>query len=249
MAKKVHVDNLSYPISKSYMGRSPGFREMGARLLHYLNERVRRGEITERGLARLTGYSQPHIHNVLKGARLIQMELGDRIMDLLAIPLTALLTQDELEGRAPREPTHGVPVPILDGYLGNRSPYPQLSSAGDRRFFPGSALAGMISPVLARVHEKERSMWPLIWPGDLVLLDRSPAERRRPMFESIYTLCWAKKGIIARCRRVGTALVVVVDDPGDHPAVSHPISLENRNILDIVQGKIVWLGREFAGPV
>ena len=41
----------------------------------------------------------------------------------------------------------------------------------------------------------------------------------------------------------------VVDEPGDRPPISKPISLENRNILDIVQGKVVWLERELAGPV
>ena len=231
------------------MSDSPGFREIAVRLLHHLNQRVRRGELTERGLARLTGYSQPHIHNVLKGARMVGMDLADQVMTLLDIPLISLLTQEELAGRAPPEIASGVPLPVLDGYLGGGASYPRLSATVERRFFPASVLSRLISPVLARVHVAEKSMWPLIWPQDLLLLDRSPRERRRPIFEGVYALSWAKKGHLARCRPVGQALVVVVDEPGDPPPISRPISLENRNILDVVQGKVVWLERELAGPV
>ena len=231
------------------MNGLPGFREIAARLLHYLNERVRRGELTERGLARLAGYSQPHIHNVLKGARVLGLDLADQVMALLDIPLTSLLTQEELAGRAPPDMSSGVPVPILDGYLGAGSSYPRFSPSLDRRSLPASLLSGLVSPVLARVHVNEKAMWPLVWPRDLLLLDRSLSERRRPIFEAVYALSWAEKGHLARCRRVGQALVVVVDEPSDPPPISRPISLEHRSILDIVQGKVVWLEREFAGPV
>ena len=156
------------------MSDSPGFREIAVRLLHHLNQRVRRGELTERGLARLTGYSQPHIHNVLKGARMVGMDLADQVMTLLDIPLISLLTQEELAGRAPPEIASGVPLPVLDGYLGGGASYPRLSATVERRFFPASVLSRLISPVLARVHVAEKSMWPLIWPQDLLLLDRSP---------------------------------------------------------------------------
>ena len=45
-----------------------------------LRARVRNGEITERGLARLVGVSQPHIHNILKGIRVLTPDIGDRIL-------------------------------------------------------------------------------------------------------------------------------------------------------------------------
>ena len=92
-------------------------------------------------------------------------------------------------------------------------------------------------------------MRPLIWPQDLLLLDRSLRERRRPVFESVYALSWGKKGHLVRCRRVGQALVLVVDEPGDPPPISKPIFLKNLNILDIVQGEVVWLERELVDPL
>jgi hypothetical protein len=45
------------------------FQELHRRLTSLLLERVRKGELTERGLSRVTRVSQPHIHNVLKGKR------------------------------------------------------------------------------------------------------------------------------------------------------------------------------------
>ena len=101
-----------------------GFRCLAARLARYLNELVRRGEISERGLARLTGYSQPHIHNVLKGARRMNAEVADQIMELLGIPLLSLFTQQELSGLAPPRGAEALPIPLLEGSLGGGQSVP-----------------------------------------------------------------------------------------------------------------------------
>ena len=55
------------------------FDELLGRLLITLRTRVQNGEMTERGLARMTGISQPHIHNVLKGKRVLSLRAADRI--------------------------------------------------------------------------------------------------------------------------------------------------------------------------
>jgi hypothetical protein len=224
------------------MATSLNLRELTERLLLHLRERIRRGEITERGLARLTGYSQPHIHNVLKGSRGLQIELADQMMAMLDIPLPSLFTQDELGGHAPPKPNEGLPVAILEGRLGGGAPFPHMASP-QRRFFPVSQLAGLISPVLARIHSNEPAMRPTICPEDLVLMDRSPIERRRPRLESVYALCWKKKGYIGRCRVVGRALVVTVDNARESPEPPRPTAISDQSILDVVQGKIIWLGR------
>ncbi|MGD0497729.1 MAG: helix-turn-helix transcriptional regulator [Bryobacteraceae bacterium] len=72
------------------------FRRFHDRLRANLRQRVRSGEITERGLARLTGVSQPHIHNVLKGKRLLSPEMADRVLDHLRMDLLDLLGPHEL---------------------------------------------------------------------------------------------------------------------------------------------------------
>ena len=221
-----------------------GFRSLAARLARYLNELVRRGEISERGLARLTGYSQPHIHNVLKGARKMNSELADQIMELLGIPLLSLFTQQELSGRAPPGRTEALPIPMLDGSLGGGNPFPQLGRGMERRYFSTSLVNQLISPVVLVLDKNERGMWPALWPNDLVLLDCSPIERRRPTFEHVYALSWQGEGWIGRCRVVGGALVVVVDNTRQAHSLHGPVPLERKEVLDIVRGKIVWVGRD-----
>jgi predicted XRE-type DNA-binding protein len=74
------------------------FHTLRSRLVAAVNARVQNGEFTERGLARILGVSQPHIHNVLKGARKLQWDLADRLIADLGIKLLDLLTDDELAG-------------------------------------------------------------------------------------------------------------------------------------------------------
>src|ERR1019366_389079 len=53
--------------------------------------RVRAGELTERGLARLCGVSQPHLHNVLKRIRALSTASADRLMRALNLSTEDLL--------------------------------------------------------------------------------------------------------------------------------------------------------------
>ena len=74
----------------------PGFQELHRRLVLLLLERVRSGEMTERGLARVTGISQPHIHNVLKGKRLLSKDTADVILLELHLDVLDLVEPREL---------------------------------------------------------------------------------------------------------------------------------------------------------
>jgi transcriptional regulator with XRE-family HTH domain len=85
--------------SISQRNRVPGgaitFASLEMRLLRHLRDRIRQGEITERSLAKITGISQPHLHNVLKGKRLLSTEKADRILSYLRLDLRALLDSDD----------------------------------------------------------------------------------------------------------------------------------------------------------
>jgi hypothetical protein len=62
----------------------------------FLRARVRSGELTERGLARITRVSQPHIHNVLKEKRFLSMETSDKILRRLRMDLLDLIRPEDL---------------------------------------------------------------------------------------------------------------------------------------------------------
>lgn len=72
------------------------FGDLRGRLIEELRERVRRGELTERGLARISGVSQPHIHNVLKGKKIISLALCDEILHHLQIDVLDLMRPEDL---------------------------------------------------------------------------------------------------------------------------------------------------------
>jgi transcriptional regulator with XRE-family HTH domain len=77
------------------------FQELQRRFIEHLRDRIRSGELTERRLARMTGISQPHVHNVLAGKRIFSPELADTILHVLRIDLLDLLRPDE-ESDKPR---------------------------------------------------------------------------------------------------------------------------------------------------
>jgi hypothetical protein len=73
------------------------------RLREDVRQRVRNGEITERGLARRIGLSQSHTHNVLSGARILTPSIADRILVELGLSVTDLIPK-----KPPRKPALSV---------------------------------------------------------------------------------------------------------------------------------------------
>lgn len=78
------------------------FADFHARLIAHIRSKVQSGELTERGLARMTGISQPHVHNVLKGKKLFSMEVSDAILHELHLDLLDLVHPSELKRHAQR---------------------------------------------------------------------------------------------------------------------------------------------------
>jgi transcriptional regulator with XRE-family HTH domain len=73
------------------------FFDLQQRLLDHLRRRVQSGEATERGLARQAGLSQPHLHNVLKGKRLLSVDMADDILRNLGMGVLDLIDPRELD--------------------------------------------------------------------------------------------------------------------------------------------------------
>jgi transcriptional regulator with XRE-family HTH domain len=72
------------------------FFDLQERLLHNLRQRVRSGAVTERSLARQTGVSQPHLHNVLKGKRILSVVKADSVLQRLQMDVLNLIETEEL---------------------------------------------------------------------------------------------------------------------------------------------------------
>ncbi len=78
------------------------FQDARLRLLAYVRNQIRNGELTERRFARLIGISQPHAHNVLKGVRTLSPEVFDLVLKYLHLSLLDLAPREEIEAQLDR---------------------------------------------------------------------------------------------------------------------------------------------------
>ena len=100
------------------------FKELQSRLVALLKSRLRNGELSERRMAHLTGISQPHIHNVLKGVRILSPRAADRILRSFQLTVLDLLRpEDSPAGLCTRcsGPDRFAEVPVL-GCLAGAGP-------------------------------------------------------------------------------------------------------------------------------
>ncbi len=225
-------------------GGSMNFEELQARLLALLRMRLRNGEITERRLARLTGFSQPHIHNVLKGRRVLSVELADEILRRLRISVTDLMGPGEPgAGRFEGEAT----APVLEGWLGPGLPLPRHPSAVERYPFPRGLLAAVEAPAVVRLSADPR-MHRSIRHNDLALLDHARARRMHPEPNFLYVISRHGEGLIRRVRREGNWLRLLTDDCLESSGAEECVSLSDRHLLDVVRARVSWIGRTFDEP-
>lgn len=126
----------AYFTSESFSAREKiSFRLLQTRLLSAVNARIQNGELSERGLAKFLGISQPQIHNVLKGARKLNVELADRLLWAFGLNLICLLPDEEIaEEFAARKLTAGqsaqtpVPPPFAARKQPRRESHPRRSA-------------------------------------------------------------------------------------------------------------------------
>ena len=215
------------------------FQDLEGRLRALLQEKLRRGEISQRQLARLTGFTQPHIHNVLKGARAMSRELADALLECLELSVRELVETAE-----PQCDVFGK-VPLSRGLVGPHNAFPDRAADAGHLLFAASFLARLSRPILLRLAAEEDTMAPLIEPGDLILVDRAEAVRRQPAFESIYLVSLNAGSAVCRCQQVGSSLVLIEENHRRSFRLPDRVPLVKCSILDIVRGKVVWACREF----
>jgi hypothetical protein len=211
--------------------------EIQAALIETANRRVKAGELTERGLARLCGVSQPHLHNVLKHIRALSTESADKLMRALSLN-TEDLVWAALDGGSIRLRT--VPIArtrIGPGYGGD------LMATRGAMPFPGSLVDPLVDAVAARL-APDLVMSNSLRANDLVLLDRSVTARTNVSGRGPWVVALGGGLLVRYLRRGGTLLYIVDEATLSEPARWQAVPLARRNILDVVRARIVWFGRE-----
>jgi len=219
------------------------FEELQRRLVAALLSRLRNGELTERRLARLTGISQPHIHNVLKGKRILSPRAADIILRKTEISVLDLMRAEAPSGRFCtdcRAGRHTVEVPVLAGWLGPGLPLPKASSSVDRYPFPGAYLESIEAPVVARLAEDPK-MRMRFRDGDLALLDHSPVRRLELRPDAFYVVNRHGEGLIRRVSRERNDLLLLRGGDESVPREAFPLGWSHP--LDVVRACVAWIGR------
>jgi hypothetical protein len=119
--------------------------ELHARLVELAQRRVRAGEVTERGLARRCGMSQPHLHNVLKHIRALSNDAADRLMQALGVTIADLLWAGLGDAGGDLRA-----VPVVRNRLGPGADA-ALGVYRGTMALAASLVAGLVDPVAARL--------------------------------------------------------------------------------------------------
>ncbi|HSW49326.1 MAG TPA: helix-turn-helix transcriptional regulator, partial [Bryobacteraceae bacterium] len=231
-----------YPLGPERMH----FYELHGRLLAALRDRVENGELSERRLARLTGISQPHMHNVLKGKRILSNRAADIICLRLGLSVTDLLGRDELASakRTPpgTEQDRLVEVPVLEGRLGPGLPLPHKRGRLEQYPFLRSSLASVEAPVMARLAHDHRIAG-MFREGDLVLLDVTVSRRLNPERGEFFVINRHGEGIVRHIRRHRSDLLELRGVTPDGLTPAEALPLGGNHLLDVVRARIAWVGR------
>jgi transcriptional regulator with XRE-family HTH domain len=221
------------------------FQDAQLRLLAYVRDRIQNGEFTERGFARMLGISQPHVHNVLKGARNFSADMSDSILNVLHISILDLVEQDGLEARLdhPKTVVHVSEIPFLDAPIGPGVPWPAMIDRLRRFATPFPALAAPSKLIMARLaYDPEMDI--TLAGYDSAILDISERERLKPAPEGLYAV-ERNGGILLRYLRPGgRGYYLVTDMALETPEKWEHLSISGRDLPGFIQGRVLWLGRE-----
>jgi hypothetical protein len=220
------------------------FSILHSRLLDYLRTRIRNGELSERGLARMAGLSQPHIHNVLKGARFLSSEAGDMLAHSLGLSLLELATADELgselEARLAARRTWRF-IPVLRGQLSPWHPFPEVTAPAEWLRVQADAVAPWRSLVLAAFLPDDENV--SVFAGNsMLLLDLDERERVSLRPEGWYALRWGGAAYVRQVRRETSALCVRGQRSWSASPLPDRIALEGISLLSVIRATVVWAG-------
>jgi hypothetical protein len=179
-------------------------------------------------MARSTGVSQPHLHNILKGIRDLPPELADQLLILAGLNLYNLIGIRQLDGGTATPPAH------LGETEGSTSEIERIMAK------LGAPVVNFPSYQLP----DDSSMEPGVRGGDIAYYEPGTAERTTLDGKSLY-LVRQNGQLCARYLRMGAhRLYLVSQENLKVPAKWDYVSLADRHILEVVTGRIVWICRK-----
>ncbi|MEJ7605799.1 MAG: helix-turn-helix transcriptional regulator [Bryobacteraceae bacterium] len=221
------------------------FFDLQRNLLDALRARIRNGELTERGLARLTGVSQPHVHNVLKGTRILSLDLADRILVHLHLSVTDLIQRPAFNqvGSGMEDQTEYAHLQVLQGKIGPRHLWPTITEAYERFPVCKQALAQMTAPIAARFGP-DPEMANLFSEGDFGILDQGYASRTLAEPSAYYAVRKGQHGCVRKIRIANGQLLLVAEGQLEAPDSWESIDLSGQHIQHFVRARVTFVTPE-----
>lgn len=221
------------------------FREAQIRLLEDLRYRIHNGDLTERGLARITGISQPHVHNVLKGIRFLSHGSLDQILKSINYSLLDLSTQMELKNYAANKfRPHGTfELRLMDSRIGPRMPWPAGATLRRKVSLPTDLENSPADLVLSRIQFDPR-MDRYLGGCNMIVLDDSTPHRTNIAPRGIYAISHAGEAILRHVRCGKSRIYLAAADNFDNPIAWDALPLSAAGIAEVVRARVIWIGRE-----
>jgi transcriptional regulator with XRE-family HTH domain len=224
-----------------------------AKLLANVRDRIHNGELTERGLARLIGISQPHVHNVLKGVRKFSPEILDSILEHFQMSLldvapmeemeASLLRRRTLELRGERTAERTAEAAFLARPIGPGAEWP--ASIDWRRRFPLPFPSLEVRPELVMASLiPDPAMAASLAGADIALLDTSGRSRREIVAQGLYVVSRRNQALLRYIRPGTRGHYLATDWNLDHPAQWEPVAVPAEEFLRTVKARVLWAGRE-----
>jgi transcriptional regulator with XRE-family HTH domain len=220
------------------------FQDFQQRLIENVRLRLRNGELTERGFARRLGVSQPHIHNVLKGVRILTPRLADLMLGQLGLSALQLAESQEIGVAAAHvwlEALNLISVPLAGGRLGPTEPWPNLRAP--TTFIPLSRaeLPTLCEPVAVWIATEPGLEWGLNG-RTLALLDVSEEARRDLIPGAWYAIRAGDHGLIRQFIQQDRQLFLKALQA--EPGKGKRVSSRRRQIDSLIGGRLVWVGED-----
>jgi transcriptional regulator with XRE-family HTH domain len=220
------------------------FQDAQLRLVAYVRDRIRNGELTERAFARQIGISQPHAHNVLKGIRNLSPEILDIVLRYFHLSLLDLAPEVALEAnlqqRRARERL--AEVPFLESPIGPGLAWPGLERR--RRFtlpfpYPTVPLGWVVAKLAA-----DPQMQATLADSDIALLETSESRRANRVPQGLYVVARRGEAVLRYIRTGAYSYYLVTDTNMGRPLLWEHVAQAPGEFLASVKARVHWLGRE-----
>ncbi len=222
----------------------PGFEKLLQRLIQRLAALLTNGEYTERGLARLVGISQPHLHHILSGKRALTPHVADAILASLGWGLGELIPSEDLDQillSRRSQVRKKARIPVLAGPIGPSYSFPDTSHVAEWVFTQSPVCEGMRRLFLAPL-EPDPSVPFARRPGVFALVAEDEELRLRHLPEAWYVLRWGGAGLVRRIRVDAGSLALLGQKALEQEGAPETISLTGQSLLSVVRGRLIWAG-------